>query len=125
MQIYLEFNSEAEAKENNDTIWCNFLISHASNEEKLVGNGAGTNYFLSDIENMTHEQLCPLKSYGKKDGFIQDSDGLTIAWSTPHEEYNNPGKWVIEKPDESLMTGVTGHTEVEHNPEWWPPQINP
>ena len=118
---FLAFTNKTDADNAQGKIWCNFLLSSASNTEKLIGDGAGNDYYLSDIEGMTDSELCLLDLYGKKQSAIQDTSGLTKRWAIPMQCYNDPSQWVFIKPDNSLMTGVTGYTEVPEDPNWWPP----
>ena len=123
MSIYLTFTNELDANTAQSKIWCNYLLSYANNVEKLVGNGSGTDYFLSDIEIMPDNELCLLKQYGTKQGIIQTSKGLTDCWSNIHQCDNDVNLFVFIKPDNSLMTGVVNYSEEEKNPLWWPPYI--
>lgn len=122
MKTYLVFTNENDANAAQAKIWCNFLLTEANNSEKLVGNGVGQDYYLSDIEPMPDNELCLLKLYGKKEGLIQDLDGFTITWAQTHQCYNDSNKWVFMKPDNSLMTGVVNYTEAPRDPNWWPPE---
>jgi hypothetical protein len=103
-----------------DKIWCNSLLAHANNEERLVGNGAGQDYLLSEIENMPEHEICALKSYAKKNGVIENTEALTEKWAVPWNCVDDTNKWVFQKPDDTLMDGVVGYTIVEYNKAWYP-----
>ena len=118
-ETYLTFTNQTDAQAAADKIWCNQILSYANNEEKLVGDGAGNDYFLSEVQAMTQAQICALKIYGKKDGVIQNTDGLTNKYSNVFIANNDPNVFFFVQPDASLMTGVVNYTEASKNIWWW------
>jgi hypothetical protein len=117
---YLVFNGQQECVEANNKIWCNLLLSYSDNTEKLVGNGEGNDYYLSEIETMPEHTLCDLKMYGKRVGEIQNTTAFTLRWDFQYNRLDDPTKWVIVKPSDDLMTGVINYTIEQSNPSWFP-----
>ena len=51
--LFLKFSNINDANTACNKIWCNYLLSYATNEEKLVEVGVSNDYFLSEISSKT------------------------------------------------------------------------
>lgn len=121
MATYLTFTSQKDADKAQMKLWCNKLLESASNSEYVVGDSQRNDYLLSEIQSMSDSEVCKLRLYGKKNGVIKKTEGITERWDEPRQCYNDSNKWFMKKPNDALLTGVTGYTIEESDPEWWAP----
>jgi hypothetical protein len=117
---YLYFENLTDAQAALKQIWINYVLQSAYNTDKVVGNGSGTDYFLSEIQQMTNDQIYALKCYGNKDGSIQYTDAMTEKYADPIETVDVPGKYVFVAPVASLLTGVSNYTVKAYESNWFP-----
>ncbi len=119
---YITATTQQDADNACDKMWINYLMTYASNTEKLVGDDT-TNYSLSDVEIMTDAQICALNAYGKKasDGTIQYTQGLTNRYTNSFIADNDPNLYIIcPDPGASIMAGVVNTSTLPKDDAWWP-----
>lgn len=120
MTKWVTTTSQAYTDTADDKMWYNYLMNYANNLDKLVGDGTG-DYYLSELEAMTDEEVVACHSYGKCLGKIQYSSALTNVYTDYFIADNNPGLWVLcPDPGVIILDGVTNFTLLETDPSWWP-----
>ena len=119
---YLVFQSESEAITASETIYSNMVAAIPSPDLLDV-----TTDQVIPQDDLTEEERAqyavenrrfPIFGANAATGIKDTESGYTTAWAAPMETLQ--GKWVFQKPDDSVMTGVTGYTVEPYDPAWFP-----
>ena len=68
-------------------------------------------------EQVTTNMTLPQVNSNAASGIAAPGKQQTTAWAEVVKVYNQ-NKWYIPKPESQYMTGVVGHTEMEHDSSW-------
>jgi hypothetical protein len=121
MSDYLIFNTQAAANAALETIYANMV--EAINSPDLLN--VETQEVMAKDE-LTHAEMVgvdaaerhyPIFGVNAATGVKSAETGYTTAWAVAQETMQ--GKWVFQKPDDSLMGGVVGYTVEPYNPDWF------
>ncbi len=119
--LYLVFPDLNSAITANKKIYENYARSTAPSR--------GGNLFNQDIQQNVAESSIPsgevvptvYSVLATKNGVEQTDTGLTTGWGNIHQREDDPTSYVLSKPINDYMTGVTGFTSTEaRNPAWYP-----
>lgn len=122
MNNYLVFATEAEAKTALEAIYSNMVEAVDSPDLLDVATGQ-----VVPKDELTPDEAVQVDSgnrhfpvFGKNaaTGAKDTAAGHTTAWDV--ERQTLQGKWVFQKPDDSLMNGVIGYTVEPFDPAWFP-----
>lgn len=122
---YLVFETEAESVTAAEMIYSNMVAAIPSPDLLDV-----TTDQVIPQEDLNEEQRAeyapqnrrfPIFGANASTGVKSTTDGYTTAWAIPAQTVQ--GKWVFQKPDDAVMTGVTGYTVEPYNPDWFPTEV--
>ena len=123
---YLVFLTKASAEIAAETIYANMVASIGSPD--LLDVTQGQIYDKDELSPGEEVQYgadnrrFPVFGVNAATGIKEQEQGYTIAWSAPQQTLQ--GDWVIPKPKDELMGGVTGYTVEPYNPNWFPQGID-
>ena len=122
---YLVFATEASAKTALETIYANMVA--AINSPDLLDVSTGQVVPKDEltpseaVEIDADQRNFPIFGVSAASGVKNAQQGYTTAWAMAQETVQ--GKWVFQKPDDALMTGVTDYVVEPYNPDWFPQDV--
>lgn len=122
---YLVFTTEASAKTALETIYANMVA--AVNSPDLLDVSTGQVVPKDEltpseaVEIDADQRNFPIFGVSAASGMKDAQQGYTTAWAVAQETVQ--GKWVFQKPDDALMTGVTDYVVEPYNPDWFPQDV--
>jgi hypothetical protein len=122
MSNYLVFDTQAAADTALETIYANMV--EAINSPDLLNVDTQEVVAKDDltpdemVETGSDNRRYPIFGVNANTGIKNAADGYTTAWAVAQE--TTQGKWVFQKPDDSLMGGVVGYMVEPYSPDWFP-----
>jgi hypothetical protein len=122
MADYLVFQTQQAAQAALEVIYANMVA--AINSPDLMNVATGE---VVDKDDLTPDEAVqvdaaqrqfPIFGVNAASGLKDHDSGFTTAWATAQETVQ--GKWVFQKPDDALMTGVKDYTVEPYDPAWFP-----
>ena len=121
MNEYLVFETEAEAQAALETIYANMVgaINSPDLENVTTGEVVDKDELTPDeaVEIDAEQRHFPIFGVNAATGEKDHDGGYTTAWAVAQETAQ--GKWVFQKPDDTLLSGLNGYTIDEFNPDWF------
>lgn len=122
MTDYLVFQSEAEAKTALEAIYSNMVDAVDSPDllDVTTGQVVPKDELTPSeaVEIDADQRNFPIFGVNAASGMKDAQQGYTTAWAVAQQTVQ--GKWVFQKPDDALMTGVTDYTVEPYDPAWFP-----
>lgn len=115
------FLTEASAEIAAETIYANMVASIGSPD--LLDVTKGQIYDKNELSPGEEVQYgadnrrFPVFGLNAATGIKEQAQGYTTAWSAPQQTAQ--GDWVIPKPKDALMGGVTGYIIAPYDPDWF------
>ena len=118
---YLVFQTEAEANAALDAIYANMVaaITAAALTDVTTGEQIPADEVSPDeaVEYAANNRRFPVFGVNAATGVKDSKNGYTIAWAVAQATLQ--GRWVFQKPDETLMDGVMGYEVQPFDPNWF------
>jgi hypothetical protein len=122
---YLVFQTQQTAQTAIETIYANMVA--AVNSPDLLDVSTGRVVPKDEltpseaVEIDADQRNFPIFGVSAATGVKDARQGYTTAWAVAQETVQ--GKWVFQKPDDALMTGVTDYVVEPYNPDWFPQDV--
>ncbi|MEY3105486.1 MAG: hypothetical protein RJA72_1518 [Pseudomonadota bacterium] len=121
MYDYLVFDTKVAALDALEAIYANMVES--VNSQNLLNVATGQVVQKDELSPDEAVQIdaekrhFPVFGANAANGAKNTKQGYTTAWADALETLQ--GKWVFQKPDDSLMDGVVGYSVEPYNPNWF------
>lgn len=122
MDDYLVFDTPETAETALETIYANMIAAIDSADllnvatQEVVEKDTLTPNQMVEVDAST--RYYPIFGVNASTGVKVEQYGYTKAWAVKQQRVTD-GKWVFQKPDDSLMVNVIGYTVEPYDVKWF------
>ena len=125
MDYYLVFQTEDAANAALEAIYANMVAAIGSPDllDVTTGQEVPSNEITPEeaAQYEADNRRFPVFGTNAASGIKDSQTGYTTAWAVAQETLQS--KWVFQKPDDTLLDGVTSYTIEPYDPNWFPQDV--